>query len=142
MKYIIPFLFSTLAHADIYIQRLNSEQTGSGYIVQYVENGEVKCWGMPDVLDPAFIPPTWTTITQAALYYNWPVMIGNAATACLAGPTIHRTVGGPLYTINQYMRVEQLSMVPAGIPCGDPIIRFNFLRAVTYNGQVGFAWCQ
>lgn len=135
-------LLSFSVNADPYIQRLTSEQTGNGYVMQFEQDGVLHCWGMPDMLDQSFIPETWMRVTDAALAYHWPEMTGLAAQACLNGPKIWRTVGGPLYTINHYLQREIIGSVPSGVPCGDPIIRFQFIRAVRYNNQVGFAFCQ
>lgn len=135
-------LISFSVNADPYIQRLTSEQTGNGYIIQFEQDGAIHCWGMPDMLDQSFVPETWMRVTDAALAYRWPDMTGAAADACLNGPKIYRTTGGNLYSLNPFLRTEIIGSVPAGIACGDPIIRFKFIRSVTYNGQIGFASCK
>lgn len=141
MKHLALFLFATLAHADIYIQRINSEQTDQGYMFRFVENGVQYCWAMPQMLDQSFIPPTWTPVTQAAIDYRWPVMTGDAEAACLDGPKIYRTVGSPLWGLTIGLQTQVIGSVPAGIPCGEQMAQWYFLRTVTYSGQKGFAVC-
>lgn len=143
MKYIILLLLSfNLQAADIYIQRSPvTEQTGAGYMFAFQENGIMRCWTMPDMLDINYVPPSWIKVTEAATAYNWPFAEGVLATTCQNGPAVPRTIGGTLYTINHMMRVQPIGSVPAGVPCGDKIMYINYLRAVTYNGQYGFAAC-
>lgn len=138
MKYIILLLFSfNLQASDIWIQKLTSEQTGNGYMFAFQDDGIVRCWGMPDMLNQSFIPSTWMKVPEAAVSYNWDTFLAG----CQSLPAIPRTQGGPLYSINHRMRVEQIGTVPTGVPCGDKIMYISYLRAVTYNGQYGFAAC-
>jgi hypothetical protein len=142
VRYIILFLITTLSHADIYIQRVTSEQTGEGYMFRFVQDGIVHCWGMPDVLDPIFIPQTWTTVTQAAIDYNWPTMTGAAAEACLTGPRIPRTISTKAFTFNGSGALQQTTDVPIGYPCGDKISTYQLYHAIHYADQdmVGVCW--
>lgn len=141
MRYIILFLFATLAHAEVWVKQITTSD-GNGYAFSFVQAGKVNCWVMPEWVQLSYFDLTWMTVPQTAVNHSWPSAGAEIAAICNDGPVIPRTTGGPLYKINHYLRVEQLSTVPSGIPCGDPVIRFNFLRAVTYNGQVGFAWCK
>jgi len=141
MKYLTLFLLATLAHADIYIQRVTSEQTGEGYMFRWVENGDVKCWAMGDVVDLTFIPPTWTPVTQAAIDYRWPTMTGNAAAACLAGPKIYRTSFTQMYGLDNSGNIIVIGTIPLGTPCGERMSDITFLRTVTYGSRFGFGIC-
>ena len=134
-------LLSTLllvfsANADLQIKRIGTE-----YAFIYTENGVQHCWIMPEWVDLNYFDYTWQTVPNTAVLYSWPVPTPEQAASCADAPRVPRTTGGPLYSINQYLRVETIGTVPAGIPCGDPIIRFQIIRAVVYNGQTGFAWC-
>jgi hypothetical protein len=150
MKYMTLFLLATLAHADLQIRQITSEQTGDGFIVKYVENGVIYCWGMPDVLDRTFIPQTWTPVTQAAIDYRWPVMTGDDAMACLNGPPVPRVVEMnegelPVMFGISGQRLTRIGTVPAGTPCGDVVSQYYstpfYYRAVTHAGIRGMALC-
>ena len=138
---IILALLAGTVNAEVWVKQVTLPD-GNGYAFWFVQEGEVHCWVMPEWVQLSYFDLAWMTVPQTAVNHSWPSAGAEIAAICADGPIIPRTTGGPLYTINQYLRVAQLSTVPAGIPCGDPVIRFNFLRAVTYNGQVGFAWCQ
>lgn len=144
MKYIILFLFATLANAEIYIQRVTSPELDQGYMFRFVQNGNVYCWGMPQMLDQAFIPQTWTTVTQAAIDYRWPVMTGDAEAACLNGPTVSRTLTTARFELTPSGTMRQISDAPVGTVCGDAISNnYNGIgwRSVTYNGVTGIGVC-
>ena len=141
MKYIILFLLATLANADIYIQRVTSNELDQGYMFRFVQDGVVYCWGMPQMLDQAFIPPTWTPVAQAAIDYRWPTMTGNAAAACLAGPKIYRTSFTQVYGLDNNGQLIVTGTVPLGTPCGERMSDITFLRTVTYGGRFGFGIC-
>lgn len=140
-KLILALLLVSSAQADVFIQRLTSEQLGNGYMYAFQQGEVIVCLGIPDVLDVTLIPPTWMRVTDAATMYGWPYMTGVAAEACASPPPVPRTKGGPMYTINPHMRVEEIRTVPAGVPCGDKIMWANFFYAVYYDGTYGFSAC-
>lgn len=142
MKYILLFLIATLVNAaPPQIQRMTSEQLDQGYVIHFVSDGVIYCLGMPQMLDQAFIPQTWTTVPQAAIDYRWPVMTGEVESVCLSGINIPRVSYGKMYQINGAAQVYQSIDIPIGLPCGDRMSNVSFLRSVTYSGQTGFAIC-
>lgn len=151
VKHLALFLLATLAHADIYIQRVTSEQTDQGYIFQFVQNGVSYCWAMPQMLDQSFIPPSWMPVPQAAIDYRWPVMTGDAALACLSGPPVHTVIQMNedelpcLYIVGSQNRLVCSARIPGGLPCGDVVSRYHqtmfYYRSVTHAGMTGMALC-
>ena len=106
----------------------------------FVQNGAVYCWGMPQMLDQAFIPQIWTPVPQAAIDYRWRTMTGDAATACLSVP-VPRTLGGVFFSIDGGFNQKIIRVViPSGIPCGEKV-GDGITHVVEYSGFNGVANC-
>jgi hypothetical protein len=135
-KLLLLSLLMSSAIADVQVKRVGTE-----YAFSFTQNSTQYCWVMPEWVDLNYFDYAWQTVQTTAVLHSWPAPTPEQAASCVDAPRVPRTVGGPLYTINSSLRVEAVDTVPAGIPCGDPIIRFQFLRAVVYNGQTGFASC-
>jgi hypothetical protein len=133
---LITLLFCNTTFAELMVKR-----QGEGYMFSFVEGDKAYCWGMPDLVDLNYFDQSWRTVPETAIQYNWPKMTDPASIESCNSLKIPVTQAGPFYTISHTMRVTTIGTVPAGIPCGDPIITFKFLRSVTYNGQTGFASC-
>lgn len=140
-KLLILALISFTANADVWVKQIETVE-GKGYAFAFPRNGVLNCWVMPEWVQISYFDLAWMTVPDTAINHSWPAGTQETATICANGPQIPRTVGGNLYSINPRFQTEVIGSVPSGIVCGDPIIRFNFLRSVTYNGQTGFAWCQ
>jgi len=148
MKLILALLLLT---CSAQASDLQARRYGDGYVMRFVQDGAVHCWGMPDLADLSYFDPSWLPVTETAVRYAWPVGDAAFAAVCNEMPTVKRVVqmveGEPVYMriITEAMRLRQGVEVPAGLPCGDVISRYYntpfYWASVTYGGQTGVALC-
>lgn len=154
MKYIILFLFATLANADVYIQRISNEQLGNGYILAFPKDGVIQCIGFPELLDLTVIPQTLMIMQDAALAYSWPLMTVQTVDICRS-LNVPRTINNaswgfsylyPVSIAGGIFTIGAPVEIPENTPCGDRVgatVYQSFaMHSVIYNGVAGMAVCK